>query len=172
MGCRVCSPAGGRQRCTSWSAPKRAAPASAPSSQSLRPNSGAFRSVSCWCALSRFASSPAPSVPVLESLGPNPRASPLCFCQRGSPDSLPFPGVCSAEAPRQGGPRERNGNTPRAATPTPAQLLAGLGNPGSRWLSCRRTAVPRRQEEARPAPGLGGTTPGQWVSGCARAVPL
>lgn len=58
------------------------------------------------------------------------------------------------------------------ATPTPAQLLAGLRDPGSRRLRDRRTAAPRRREDARPAPGLERTEPGLGVSGCARAVPL
>lgn len=55
--------------CTSWSAPKRAAPAGAPSSLPLRPNSGVSRLVRWGCTPSRSASSPTSSVPVL---GPQP----------------------------------------------------------------------------------------------------
>ena len=105
-------------RCTSWSAPKRTAPASAPSSQSPRPNSVALRSARYGRALARPPLSPAPRV--LASPALTPRAGPLCLCQRGSPDSLPFPGVRSSGAPKEGcGPQERGGCTPggRGADP-------------------------------------------------------
>lgn len=86
--------------CTSWCAPKRAATASAPHSQSRRPYSDASRSARCGRAPARPLT-PAPSVPVLDSSGPHPQANPLGFCQRGSPESLPFPGVLSAGFPRR-----------------------------------------------------------------------
>lgn len=119
-------------------------------------------------------SAPAPSVPVLESPGPHPRASPLCFCQRGSPTPSPLP-QCAALGLRRRGAARGNaaGADPGAAAPTPAQLLAGHGDPGSRRLRDPHTAAPPRlREEARPVLGLGGTAPGREVSGCARAVPL
>lgn len=86
--------------CTSWCAPRRAAPAGAPQSQSRRPYSDASRSARCGRASARPLT-PAPSVAVLDSSGPHPQANPLCFCQRGSPESLPFPGVLSAGFPKR-----------------------------------------------------------------------
>lgn len=94
-------------RGTSWSAPERAAPVRAPRSRCRRPNSDASKSVRCGRAPARPPSSPEPSVPVLDSPGPRPRASPLRFCQRGSPDSLPFPEVRNAGAPRRAAARGR-----------------------------------------------------------------
>lgn len=80
-------------------------------------------------AVPRHPPSPAPSVPVLASPAPQPRAGPLC------PASVaalihPFPGCAALGAPKQGcGPRRAAGAHLGGATPTPAQLLAGPQRP-------------------------------------------
>lgn len=95
-----------------------------------------------------------PSVPVLDSPGPHPQANPLCFCQRGSRDSLPFPGVRNAGAPRRAvaggravgahcGPRRRplhnffaglgDPPVPLALPPDYCSLLAAGGGEASVW---------------------------------------
>lgn len=89
------------ERGTSWSAPKRAAPASAPSSQSRSPNSGSSRSVRRGRAPARLPSSPAPSVTVLDSLGPHPPRQSTLPLPAWQPRLPPLPGVRSAGAPKE-----------------------------------------------------------------------
>lgn len=141
-------------------------------SQSRRPNFDAFRSVCCGRAPARPSSSPAPSVPDLDSSGPHQSRATLLL-PAWQPRLPPLSRGAQLWGPKEScGPRGSGGCTPGAVVPTLAQLLAGLGDPRSRRLRHQRTAATQRQEEARPEPGLEGATPRLGVSGCARAVPL
>lgn len=151
--------------------PKCAAPASSLGSRSLRPNSGASRSARCGSAppnpprhqrqVSASWTVPAltPELVHFASASVAARLPPLFpGAQRwGYEEGVPLAGGCTSPG--------------RGADPCTTSCRAP-GTPGSRWLRDPQTAAPRRREEARPALGLGGTAPGQEVSGCARAVPL
>lgn len=142
-------------RWTSWSAPKPPVPASAPGSQPLRPNSGASRWVRCCCVPARSASSPAPSVPVLDSLGPHPQASPLCFCQRGSPTPSPFLG-CAVLGPQEEAARASATGTHPGPRPRPLhKFLLGSGTPGPAGSSTADCSPPAA------GGGEGSTGPGK-----------
>lgn len=116
-------------RCTSWSAPERAAlPAPlarspcAPTLASLgRCAAGAHPQIRFFAG----AVCPCPGQP-----RPSPRARPVCFCQRGSPDSLPFPGVCGAGAPGGGGCGSAAGLHPGPQRRPPHKFLLGSETPG------------------------------------------
>lgn len=173
-GSRVCSPACGRRSAALPGLPRSAQPLPAP--PVLSPGAPTL------APLRPCAAGAHPQDSLLHqrqvslswtALALTHRDSPLCLCQRGSPDSLPFPGYAAL------GPRRRDearGSAaaayPGAAPPTPAQLLAGLRDPRSGWFHDRPAAAPGRRVEARPGSGLGGTAPGQGVWGRARAVPL
>lgn len=93
-------------RCTSWSVLKCAASASVSrSSQPRRLNSPASKAAYCGLAPAGSPPSPTPAPPILDCPSPHPSASPLSFCQRGSPDSLPFLGVRGTGAPKERPPR-------------------------------------------------------------------
>lgn len=90
-----------------------------------------------------------------------------------APTPSPFPGCATLEP--QGELRlegERWVPTADPGADACTTFLLGSGTLWSRWLCHQITAALRRREEARPASGPGGTTPGHGVSGCARAVPL
>lgn len=141
-------------------------------SQSRCPNFDVSRSVRCGRAPTRPPSSPAPSVPDLDSSGPHPSRATLLL-PAWQPRLPPLSRGAQRWGPKEScGPRESGGCTPGALVQTLAQLLAGLGDPRSCRLCHQRTAATRRQEEARPEPGLEGTTSRLGVSGRARAVPL
>ena len=147
--------------CTSWSA-RSAQPLPAP--RGLSPCAPTLASLG-WCAgvhtpKNRFFTSAKCPCPRPSTLEPVHFASASVAVRTPSP----FPG-CAALGPQGEGARRSAAEHLRAAAQTPAQLLAGLGDPQSHWLSHRRTADPGRQKEVRPVPGPGGTSPGQGCRG-------
>ncbi|XP_040129819.1 uncharacterized protein LOC120886132 [Ictidomys tridecemlineatus] len=76
-------------------------PASPAALSPRRLNCPASKAVHCVLAPAGSPPSPTPAPPILDCPSPHPSASPLSFCQRGSPDSLPFLGVRGAGAPKE-----------------------------------------------------------------------
>lgn len=163
MGIRGCTPDCGRARHTSWFAPKCAASRSSGGSQPPRPGPSAGGAE----LRGRAPTSP----PLLGGLSLHSPASALCVCQRGSSDSLPLLGVYCSSPP----PTQREGRPVRArlrAHPWLDNFLMGSETPGSACSAICSQQTRAGVGEARPTRGLGGTHPGQRVSGCARAVQL
>lgn len=153
----------GCARYTSWSAPKCAAFRSSEGSQPPRPSASAGGAE----LRGRAPTNP----PLLGGPSRHSSASVLCVCQRGSSDSLPFLGVyrfSSRHTKKEGRPVR----TRLRAQPWQDNFLMGSETPRSACSSICRSQTQAWVGEARPIPGLGGTDPGQRVSGCARAVQL
>lgn len=136
-----------------------AASASAPGSQPCAPTLAPL----CPCAAgARPHPSPSQRPGSLSgAASPSPRASPLC--QRGSPAPPLSRGVR-----RRGPGRSGRGNArgaPRGAGRPRASSLRARRPPVGPAGSAGGTAVPGRREQARPAPGLGGTAPGPGCGG-------
>lgn len=99
-------------------------------SQSRRPNFDAFRSVCCGRAPARPSSSPAPSVPDLDSSGPHQSRATLLL-PAWQPDSLPFPEVRSFGVPRRAAGRGGAAGAHQGPWCRPLHnFLPGLETPG------------------------------------------
>lgn len=144
-------------RCTSWSA-RSARPLPAPSVLSPSAPTPAPQGLRASGAYSPAPSAPVLSDPVLDSPGPHPPASPLCFCQRGSPTPSPLPQCAAPRLRRRGAARENAaGAHPGAAAPTLAQLLAGRETRGPAGCATRTLQPPgcgRRRGQCSAWEGL------------------